>query len=165
MTQCGMSFLLATLLVWSGGAAHQSKPDFSGTWTLVDFRSGTDPDTARRGVGTGGGAAGQTGVVSGAAVNCGVECTITQTADTLTVSRPAGRDGTKPPDGVVYLDGRPMSGNVTVKWDDAKLVLTRRILEPLVVTQTFSREDDRLIVVAAIGDGKVGPFTLTYHRK
>jgi hypothetical protein len=154
-----MSLLLAALVVGSGGPGSQRQPDFSGTWTLVDFRSASDPASAERG------AEGQSGVVGGAVLNCGRECTITQTPGTLTVSQPAGQDGTKPRDGAVYLDGRPMSGKTTLKWDGTKLVLTRTIAEPLVVTQTLSLEEERLIIVVAMSAGKAGPFTLTYKRK
>ena len=49
--------------------------------------------------------------------------------------------------------------------DGPKLVLTRTIAEPLVVTQTLSLEEERLIIVVAMSAGKAGPFTLTYERK
>jgi hypothetical protein len=160
MSQCVMSFLLATLLFWGGEPAQRGRPDFSGNWILADFRSATDPAPDKPGL------TGQSGVVGGAVVNCGQVCTITQTPETLTVSRPVQKEGAKPPqDGVVYMDGRPKPANTTAIWEGEKLVLKRTIAPPLAVTQTFAREGDKLIMVVAIGANKVGPFTLTYTKK
>jgi hypothetical protein len=140
------------LLLLSDTISQQRTPDFSGTWTLAEFRIGDEP------------AAGSSPIIGGAAVNCGVACTITQTLDTLTVSRAPAKDGAKPRDEVVHLDGRPMSGNTTAKWDGTKLVLVRSFLE-IVVTQTLSLEKERLMVVVAVATAKTGPYTLTYERK
>lgn len=159
MYQYGMSLFMAALLFGSGGSLPQRQTDFSGTWTLADSRSGSDPASGGRGTAV------RSGEVGGAVVNCGVECAITQTSETLTVSRPAGQDGKKTPDGIVAIDGRPMSGNTTAKWDRGKLVLTRSLTPSFVVTQSLSLEGDRLTIVVAIGDNTVGPFTLTYTRK
>lgn len=159
MHQCGVFILLAALSFGSSGAAPQSRPDFSGSWTLATFHSASNPAAGEPGV------AAQTGMVSGAVVNCGRECIITQSPEELTVSRPAPKEGAQPTASVISLDGRPMSGNTTAKWDREKLVLTRALAPSLVVTQTLALEDNQLVIIVAIGTGKAGPFTLTYNRK
>jgi len=75
--------LAMTLLV--AGLSAQGKPDFSGKWTLVP-----DPNAAPAGGGGGGGGGGRGGGGrggGGGAQFCGQECTITQSATELTVTR------------------------------------------------------------------------------
>jgi hypothetical protein len=148
--------LIATLLIGNDAAEVQRKPDFSGTWTLAHYRIG---DKVVWSQGSGGS---QNAMVGGAAVNCGLRCTITQTANTLTVSR-AANGGAQPPDEVVFLDGRPMANQAAVEWDGSRLTLVRRFAG-IVVTQTLAVEKDRLIVVAALASSDVGPYVLTYER-
>ena len=142
--------VLMLLLLGIVPAALQARPDFAGTWKLVEYRIG-DKVTPT-----------QNGLVGGAAVNCGLHCTITQTADTLTLSRTPAKDGTKPRDEVVFLDGRPATNVTTVTWKGATLTLVRTFAS-IVVTQTISLDGDRLVFSASVG-GAAGPYVLTYER-
>jgi hypothetical protein len=152
MRWLGILVLPAMMSVGSS-TADQRKPDFSGTWTLVEFRIGNAP------------ASGQSAIVGGAAVNCGLECTIAQTPEVLTVSRAPAKDGTKPRDEVAYLDGRATLPPTTARWEGAKLVLVQSFGGPIVVTQTLSFEKERLVVVVEVATAKVGPYTQIYERK
>jgi hypothetical protein len=135
-------------------ANQQRTQDFSGTWSLVEFRIGEDPATN------------QSEIIGGAPINCGRECTIVQSPDMLRVSRFPNKEGTMPRAAVVYLDNRLVSGNATVtaKWDGTRLVLARTFAS-INVTQTLSIEKERLIVDVAVAASRVGPYRLTYERK
>jgi hypothetical protein len=135
-------------------ANQQRTQDFSGTWSLVEFRIGEDPATN------------QSEIIGGAPINCGRECTIVQSPDMLRVSRFPNQEGTMPRAAVVYLDNRLVSGNATVtaKWDGTRLVLARTFAS-INVTQTLSIEKERLIVDVAVAASRVGPYRLTYERK
>jgi hypothetical protein len=76
-------FLTAALtaVLFGAGLAAQAKPDFSGKWTLVPDPNAAAPDAA------GGGRGGRGGRGGGGQQFCGQECTITQDATTLTVTR------------------------------------------------------------------------------
>jgi hypothetical protein len=77
-----MAVAVAAVLLVSGVSA-QGKPDLSGKWTLVP-----DPNAAPAGGGGGGGRGGRGGRGGGGGqAFCGNECTITQDATTLTVTR------------------------------------------------------------------------------
>jgi hypothetical protein len=144
-----LGWMMMASVVMFGGATlgdGQTVPDFSGRWALLHSDAGPK------------------GEVSGAVVTCGVECTITQTGATLTVVRPATADGKRPADGVVALDGTA-TGNTSAKWDGDKLVLTRALMPTYVVTQTLSIVKEQLVIVVVVGEGRVGPFKLTYAKK
>jgi hypothetical protein len=142
------------LILGSDPASQQRTPDFSGTWTLVEFRIGNEP------------AKNQSEIVGGAPINCGRVCTILQSPEMLKVSRVPDKEGTKPSDEVVYLDNRTVAGNATVnaKWDGPRLVLGRSFAS-INVTQTLSIEKERLTVDVAVEGSRVGPYRLTYERK
>lgn len=125
------------------GLLAQNRPDFSGTWGT---EGGSKPIT-----------------VSGGVFNCGSECTITQTASTLTVSRPAEGQGAKPRDIVINLDSTSTATS-PAKWDGDKLVLTRT-LGPTKVVQTLSFEGGVLTVVSEASPGDVGPLKQTFVKK
>jgi len=123
-------------------------------------------------------------IASGAPVNCGLECTIEQNAQTLTIARTVETQGAAPPDigtVVLNLDGRESTitqynlaeYKATAGWEGDNLVVTRSIVDgALSVTQTMSREDDKLAVVVTFtgtttaGDHLVAaPVTQTYVRR
>ena len=153
-------------------ATGQTKTNFSGQWSLVpSLTTGGGSRGARGGDGRGGGTV---SIVSGATVNCGTECTISQDAKVLTISRPANDQGVKPPDVVLNLDGRestiiqsspPGEFKADAKWDGGKLMVTRSIVGSLSVTQTMSVEDGKLTVVSLFSNEGAVPLTLTYTKR
>jgi len=159
----GIFVVPAMLLLGGDVTTQQRKPDFAGTWTLVEFRIGDEP------------AAKESPVVGGAPVTCGSECTVTQTPESLTVSRAPAKEGAKPQAEVVHLDDRTMSRNITVKWNGDQLVLVPIGVKAIptvddsfasiVVTQTLSLEKKRLKVVVEVASARTGPYVLTYERK
>jgi hypothetical protein len=156
-------FILMTLLVLLvGTVSAQSKPDFSGRWSIVR----ESPEK---------GGAGSASHVSGAGFNCRTECTIAQDGQTLTISYPADPDGAKRPDVVLNLDGREsMVTEVSntrrgdfvanASWDGDKLVVTRA-MGPITITQTLALDQGRLKVANTFGIKGEVPVTLTYERR
>ena len=77
----------AVMTLFVAGLSAQGKPDFSGKWTLVpDPAAAAAPAPGGGGPGGGGGRGGGRGGGGGGQF-CGQECTITQDATTLTVTR------------------------------------------------------------------------------
>ena len=120
---------LATVLLVAGLSA-QGKPDFSGKWTLVP-----DPNAAAAGGGGGGGGGRGGGRGGGGGQFCGQECTITQDAATLTITRTTQGGEQK---AVYKLDGSESKntqqgrGGATevvskAAWDGSKITITRAI--------------------------------------
>src|SRR5687768_5772954 len=72
----------AATVLFVAGLSAQAKPDFSGKWTLVPGDAAAAPGGGGGGGGRGGGRGG-----GGGGQFCGQECTITQDATTLTVTR------------------------------------------------------------------------------
>jgi hypothetical protein len=162
MPRPGAFVVLTAAVLLTDAVAAQRKPDFSGTWTLVDM--------VDRGPGRGGGArsgaAAKVSDIAGTLVNCASECTIVQTDTTLTVSRPPNVKGVVPPPIAVNLDGRPTPGRtLTVRWDGDKLVITRAFAGAFAVTQTLTLQDGKLTVHDVFSMGDVGPITLTYEKR
>jgi hypothetical protein len=154
--------MLTAALMLNEMPAAQRRPDFSGTWTLVDM---VDQGPGRGG-GSRSGAAAKVSDIRGTLVNCASECTIVHTDATLTVSRPPNEKGVAPPTMVVNLDGRPTRGRVvTVRWEGDKLVITRAFAGAFTVTQTLNLKDGKLTVHDVFSMGDVGPVTLTYELK
>ena len=125
---------LATAVVLPFHARAQSKPDFSGTWTLDTAKS--DPPPQGRGGGFGGG---------------GGSVTIKQTGGELAITS-EGRQG---PQTMTYkLDGSESSNQVmgrggaqtvksTAKWDGASLVIeTTRDFQGMAITTKEIRHLD-----------------------
>lgn len=82
MRSIGMAlFTGAVAIILGVGIAAQAKPDFSGKWTLIP-----DPNAAAAGGGGGGRGGGGRGGGGGGQF-CGQECTITQDATTLSITR------------------------------------------------------------------------------
>ena len=157
----------AALLVTANLGAQA--PNFAGKWVRAD-----DPAAAGGGGGRGGGRGGG----GGAGFACGAECTITQDAKTLTITRSIpGREGGPATEvkTVLMLDGSDsknmMAGRggeqMTVvskaKWDGTKLVVsTTRDMggNSVTTTQTVSLEGGNL-VVESTGPGREGTPTTT----
>jgi hypothetical protein len=143
------------------GQAIGRSPDLSGQWKLSAAVNVDDDkqDTIRF------------SRVSGAGFNCDRECTLTQTAKTLTVSLPPDAQGKKPADVVLNLGADsaiPQRGGeyyVDTRWDGDTLVVVRSVGE-LETTQRIGLGDGRLVVTtffAAIT--KQSPVRQTYVRK
>jgi hypothetical protein len=179
------SFVLAAMAVMSVGAhaTAQGTPNFSGTWVLspesASKAGGTRPGTATA-VGSSARARSSTaGEIGGSAFTCGVDCTITQTAKTLTIRRPANADGVTPPVVVLNLDGSgsknqqagraggPLTDYVAhAKWSGHTLVVTRALGEggQIVTTQTLSIQGGKLAIAHSINLDVTLP-TLVYTKK
>jgi len=147
----GACLVLVLVLGVKGVAGVQPKPDFSGTWTLVEFRYGEKVMPT------------DNPMVSGAVLNCGQRCTITQAAESLALSRTPTPKDPRPRDEAVFLDGRPMMNQRTARWEAAILRLSQR-LGGLVVTQTLAIEQGKLVFETTVAETKVAPYTLTYER-
>ncbi len=149
--------------------------DFSGHWRLV---SSTTSGPGRGGSGGEGATAGTgerkvTAIwSSGAPVNCGPACTISQNAETLTISRLGTPDAvTRYDNGVVVLnlngsDSKVFqeSGShyvVHAKWNGRNLVVTYDFAY-YTITQVLSVEDGKLKVVTSFGS--YAPVTMTYVK-
>lgn len=125
------------------GVSSQSRPDFSGTWVPADANA-------------------RPVSVSGGVFNCGAECTLTQSDQTLTVSKPANVQGVKPRDTVINLESTA-GATSPAQWDGSVLVLTRA-LGPTKVVQKLSIEGGRLTVVSEVSPGDVAPLTQIYVK-
>ena len=155
--------------------------NFSGTWTR-DAAAAPAGGAAAAGGGGGqrGGGAGRGGG-GGGAFACGMECTITQDAKTLTIKRPAGANGQALPDVVLNLTGvtkqevpgrgegaAPTVLETNAKWDGAKWVLTRvQDMQGTSITSTttVSIEGGKLTVVTTSTREGAMPQTATYTKK
>ena len=123
--------VVTAAVVFEGVAVGQSKPNFSGTWVLVEM--------VDRGSGRGGGSPAKVSDIGGTPVNCAAECTIVQTETSLTVSRPPNEKGIVYPDMVVNLDGRQTPGRaISIQWEDSRLIIARALTGALTITQTLS---------------------------
>ncbi len=102
---------LVAALVMPYSAFAQSKPNFSGTWTLDAAKSDPPPARGGGGGGRGGGGGGRGG---------GGPVTITQTATDITIGMQAYKlDGSE-----ATIEGRGGSQKVKAMWDGATLVIT-----------------------------------------
>jgi len=145
------AMLLLSALSLTGAWRSQGTTDFSGTWTFVEVAGGSTR-------GTPGSGNQRTPNISGAAFNCGQECTITQKDGKITISRPALETGPKPPDVVLAIDG------ASAKWEGQKLIVTRT-LGPTSVTQTLALDNGKLSIVAVFSPEGLPPTTTTYQKK
>ncbi len=153
------------------GQGETGRPDLSGHWSLASSTS----------AGGGRGGTGEAGVerevrtkwVSGAPVNCGPECTITQDAKTLSISRLGTSDAvTLYDNGLVVLNLDDSESTVTqprgthyvvhAAWEGEKLVVTYHSAY-FTVTQILSIQEDTLKVVTDFGVGDA-PVTFTYVK-
>ncbi len=145
---------MTALLVLAEGTRivyAQQKTDFSGTWKLMEYRYGDKVMSTKN------------PIVSGAPLNCGVQCTITQTAESLTVSRKPSPSGETPRGESVFLDGRSMANRMTATLAGPVLRLTQAFAH-ITVTQTVVREGNKLIMVTTVAESPTAPYSLTYER-
>jgi hypothetical protein len=171
---CTLAFCTSSVIFAAGMLAQSvprpTAPDFAGTWTLV---SSTTSGSARGGTGGGAEVKVKTSLASGAPVNCGTECTMTQTDKTLTISRVDPPGVWRPDIGVVVLNLDGSESVIThpsgsryaakAKVEGGTLVVTRDAADAS-VTQSLSIEDGKLKVVTRFAAAD-GPVTLTYVKK
>jgi hypothetical protein len=179
------TLVVAAMAAFSIGlqATGQGTPSFSGTWVLspesASRAGGTRPGTATAAGSSARARSSTAGEIGGSAFTCGVECTITQTARTLTIRRPANAEGVTPPVVVLNLDGSdsrnqqagraadPLTDYVAhAKWSGHTLVVTRALGEggQIVTTQTLSIQGGKLAIAHSINLDVTLP-TLVYTKK
>jgi hypothetical protein len=159
---------VAVLMV--AGLSAQAKPDLSGKWTLV-----SDPNAAPAGGGPGGGRGGGGRGGGGGGQLCGAECTITQDATTLTLTRttPAGEtkavyklDGS---DSKNMQQGRGGATEVVSKaaWDGDKVTIstTRDFGGNSVTTKASLSVAGGELTIVTEGQSPNGPTTTTQKYK
>jgi len=167
----------AAVVLWATSAFAQAKPNFAGKWTREAPAGG---GAAAGGGGRAGGGGGRGGG-GGGGFNCGMECTITQTAATLKVDRMQGEQTFS---ATFNLDGSDSKNSVTMggrggaepttmeiiskaKWDGDKLVIsTTRDFQgtSITSTQTLSLVSGKLTVVSSSGREGATPQTTTYAK-
>ena len=172
-----VSLVVASLFLAPIAASAQSKPNLSGTWVLVEaLMSGAGRNAPE------GGAEGprrtSSTTTSGAAFNCGTECTISQKGQTLTIENAQladypGKDKSKPtPPVTLHLDGRNAEVidsfsperqiSVSARWEGNKLSITSS--EPGIgFPQTLSIENGQLVVVTT--SARHGVQTIFKYKK
>ena len=124
---------IATALFVAGVSA-QGKPDFSGKWTLVPGDAAAAPaGGAPGGGGPGGGRGGRGG---GGGGFCGQECTITQDATTLTVTRTTGAGEQK----MVYkLDGSESKNSQAGRGGEPTEIVSKATVQGNAITISTER--------------------------
>jgi hypothetical protein len=164
--------LAGALMLLPASGEAQRRPDFSGEWELVEAlasggsRDGSVSEGPRRTTST---------TISGAAINCGRGCTITQKGQTLTIARaqlPASDPPRAVPDVTLQLDGKERqvvdSFNpsielpVITRWQGGGLEVETRSRVPW--KQTLRIEKGELLVVST--NPRFGTeMTLRYRKK
>ena len=161
-----------TVVVFVSGLSAQAKPNFAGKWTLQ-----ADPNAPPPGGGGGGRGGGGRGGGFGGGF-CGMECTITQDANSITIERMQGQNTVK---SVYKLDGSdsvnqqpgrggaaPVDVHSKAAWDGAKLTIatTRDMGGQSVTTKTTISMDGANMVVENSFDMGQGPQTTkqTYKK-
>lgn len=168
---------LGSVLVFmpvAGGA--QRRPDLSGDWVLVRATTTRVRSTGQAGSPQATGETPTTSTtVSGAAFNCGRECTITHKGQTLTIDKALlGSDGKPVPAVTLQLDGRqiavPDSFNpggkipMIAKWNGDKLEIISST-GPLTATQSLALDAAQLVVVTSFNRPSAQPVTFRYKKK
>jgi len=169
------SLVAVAVLVPLSGAA-QRPPDLSGHWVLVTATTAVARTTGRPGTPQASGEVHTTSnTASGAAFNCGSECTIVQKGQMLTVDK-AHLDSSPTPAPAVTLrlDDHQLSVvdsfspkrkiPVTAKWNGDKLEITSSTGSHT-ITQLVSIEATQLVVVTSVDIGTVSPVTFKYTKK
>jgi hypothetical protein len=154
-------------VLFASGLSAQGKPNFAGKWTL-----NADPNAAA----AGGGGRGRGGFGGGGF--CGMECTITQDANAITIERMQGQNPVKSTykldgsDSVNQMPGRqgaaPTDVHSKATWDGNKLTIstTREMGGNSVTTKTtISMEGANMVVENSFDMGQ-GPQTTkqTYKK-
>ena len=175
-----LAALISASLVAPLAAQTPRPPNFSGNWVWVESRvSGA----GRSGETPAGGARTPVHTSSGAAFNCGRECTIAHKGATLTIDNAQladykGKDPSERTPPVMFrIDGREAEVvdsfnpsrklSATAKWDGNKLQITsgsRSSSFPW--TQILSLEEGHLMVVhTATPNGEPVRITMKYRKK
>ena len=167
---------VAVLVPVSGTA--QRRPDLSGHWVLVTATTTGGRTKEKSGKPKASGEVPATSTtVSGAAFNCGSECTIFQKGPTLTVDQAHLGSNPKPAPAVTLpLDGSqtsvidsfnpdsPRKIPVTAKWNGSKLEITSATGSHA-YTQLISLEGTQLVVVTSSDFEAAQPVTFKYKKK
>jgi hypothetical protein len=168
------SLVAVAVLVPLSGAA-QRPPDLSGDWVLVTATTPAARTIGRSGTPQASGEVHTTNTVSGAAFNCGSECTIVQKGQMLTVDKAhLASHPTPAPAVTLHLDGRQTSVvdsfsprreiPVTAKWNGDKLEITSST-GLHTITQLVSIEATQLVVVTSVNIEADQPVTFKYKKK
>lgn len=164
MRRMTIALAAAALVVGSIGISAQTPPSFAGKWTLVP-----DPNVAAGGGGGGGRAGGRGG---GFGSICAQECTITQDAKMVTVTRTtqAGEvksmynlDGTESKN-TMTMGENQMTSMSTAKWDGSKLVITtKQDMQGTMIESknVLSLDAGGQLVVARTAPGRGDPTPVT----
>ena len=173
MLRAGLVGVLAMVPLSS---AAQRPPNFTGDWVLV---SATTSGTGGRGEAGTSKPSGErrttSNTASGAAFNCGRECTIAHKGQTLTIDNALlAENPAAAPAVTLPLDGRQTAvvdsfnpGRqipATGKWNGDKLAITTST-GSIAFTQLLSIEAAQLVVVTSVNREGSSPLTLRYKRK
>ena len=175
-----LAALVSASLVMPLAAPTPRTPNFSGTWVWVESRlSGA----GRSGETPAGGSRSPVHTSSGAAFNCGRECTLAHKGATLTIDDAQladykGKDPAERTPPVTFrIDGREAEVvdsfnpsrklSATAKWDGNKLqIASRSGASSISRTQLLSLEDGNLVVVhIATASGEPVKVTMKYRKK
>jgi hypothetical protein len=167
--------LAGVLILLPVSGTAQSRPNLSGDWTLVSATtSGTrgprEPDSSS------GRAERPTtsNTASGAAFNCGRQCTIVQKGQTLTIDKALlGTSTTPAPAVTLQVDGRQLSVvdsfsprreiPVTATWNGNRLEIVSST-GSRTVTQSLAIEAGQLVVVTSFTRDAARPVTFRYRK-
>ena len=162
--------MAVAVVLFAAGLSAQGKPNFTGKWTMQP-----DPNAAPPGGGGGGGGGGRGGrgggFGGGGAFNCGMECTIAQDANALTVTTTGANGETKRvfkldgSDSKIDMPGRGGAAGTTetakAMWDGNNIVIsmTRSIDRggsPMSITSktTIAMEGGNMTVQTATDAGQ-----------
>jgi hypothetical protein len=169
------SLVVVAVFVPLSGAA-QRRPDLSGHWVLVTATIAAARTRGRPGTPQASGEVPTTSnTVSGAAFNCGSECTIVQKGQMLTIDNAQlALSPTPAPAVTLHLDGHQTSAvdsfsprreiPVTAKWNGDKLEITSSTGSHT-ITQLVSIEAGQLVVVTSVNIEADQPVTFKYKKK
>ncbi len=168
--------LIVSLLLLASGP-YQRTPDLSGDWVLVGAtasraRSGGEDRPYRE---TTGETRTTANTFSGAAFNCGRECTIVHKGLELTVHNARlSSKKTAAPVVTLHLDGRQMSVvdsfspnreiSVMAKWNGLKLEVASLAASDT-VTQSVGIEAEQLVVIGYYRRDRTRSVTLRYEKR
>ncbi len=175
---------VSALVLLSVTGAAQSRPNFSGSWVLVQaLRSGPSRGESQPAPAV---VSAKIDTISGAAFNCGRQCTITHKGQTLTVDSaqlrevPGQDKSFRAPVVTLDLDGRqatvidssdPIPPYRTIpviaKWQGTSLQVESDLRsDPLFTTQSLSLEGTQLVVVSVrfLNGQRHSEVTLRYAK-
>jgi hypothetical protein len=168
--------LAGMLMLLPAIGSAQNRPNFSGDWILVSATT-----TALRGAGEVTSAGEKTerptrsNTASGAAFNCGRECSIVHKGATLTIDKAFLASNTAPAEPItLHVDGHLTTVAdsctpereipVSSKWNGDKLEVTSST-GTRTVTQMLSLDAAQLVVVTSIEGDLIPPVTFRYRKK